>query len=69
VRGKTLKASGRWTRSAAGSDAGAHAGCIKRNGAITLPIPTISAGPIVGWRTQAKPQMPSSSAANAMPIA
>jgi hypothetical protein len=44
-------------------------GCISRNGATMLPMPTISAGPIVGRPAQSRPYRTSRAAANAMPIA
>src|SRR5690606_41825257 len=42
-------------------------GCIRRNGIATVPMPTASAGPGEGCRAQSSPQMPSRSAANAVP--
>lgn len=43
-------------------------GCISKKGAATAPMPTASAGPIVGWRTHSSPHIPISKAANAMPV-
>jgi hypothetical protein len=39
------------------------AGCINRNGAATLQMPTASAGPIVGCLTQAAPKKDTNTAA------
>lgn len=43
-------------------------GCISRKGAATVATPTASAGPRLGCRTQAGPQIPIYTAANAIPV-